>query len=437
MRNALFLALLTGLSAPALRPAGSAARAMTRTSSSPASASRITATGWPPASPATARPTRMRTRRWRWPRHCSSTATIAKAAPIVRASIGRNRDQARGYPEPVSDLYRANARLARHLGFDREARTLDLRDPERAAGRHPAGGSPAFHRPLRDRRDADDGGQLHRRPARAEPADRAGPRRGPGGRRRARRAARRLVRADRLSAERRAQRADPLVARHQPGPAHAAIGARILLARVYRSEGDTARADALLAELGARRPRRRAPAHAARAALRAVPAAIANDGAGDMSACDEHGRLQQRAATGSPRITRTSGSTSASGSMPDGRVSGLEILRSGANPDWAEPLLALDPRPHLQSPAPSRPTGSSATPIPPASRPRPAPDIPQRGPRCPGRISRPHRRPARRPQPAAAAFAADARRQRPRGSRGSGSRSCPPSRSGRLRGRGR
>src|SRR5688500_16139748 len=39
----------------------------------------------------------------------------------VHASLRRNRDEARGYPEPVSDLYRAHGRLSRHLGFDREA----------------------------------------------------------------------------------------------------------------------------------------------------------------------------------------------------------------------------------------------------------------------------------------------------------------------------
>ena len=44
-----------------------------------------------------------------------------EARNVLRASLGRNRDEAERFPEPVSDLYRANARVARHLGFDSEA----------------------------------------------------------------------------------------------------------------------------------------------------------------------------------------------------------------------------------------------------------------------------------------------------------------------------
>lgn len=44
-----------------------------------------------------------------------------EARTVLRRSIGRNGDEAARYPEPVSDLYRANARVARHLGFDDDA----------------------------------------------------------------------------------------------------------------------------------------------------------------------------------------------------------------------------------------------------------------------------------------------------------------------------
>ena len=44
-----------------------------------------------------------------------------EARTVLRASIGRNRDEAARYPEPVSDLYRATARVTRQLGFDQEA----------------------------------------------------------------------------------------------------------------------------------------------------------------------------------------------------------------------------------------------------------------------------------------------------------------------------
>jgi uncharacterized protein (DUF2267 family) len=45
-----------------------------------------------------------------------------EARRAVRESPGRNRNAAARFPEPVSDLHRANSRLARHLGLDREAR---------------------------------------------------------------------------------------------------------------------------------------------------------------------------------------------------------------------------------------------------------------------------------------------------------------------------
>lgn len=43
------------------------------------------------------------------------------ARSAIRASLARNRRHTRDFPEPVSDLYRANARVAHHLGRDREA----------------------------------------------------------------------------------------------------------------------------------------------------------------------------------------------------------------------------------------------------------------------------------------------------------------------------
>ncbi len=45
-----------------------------------------------------------------------------EARKVLRASVGRNHDEAKGYPEPVSNLYRADARVARHLGMDEDAK---------------------------------------------------------------------------------------------------------------------------------------------------------------------------------------------------------------------------------------------------------------------------------------------------------------------------
>ena len=41
-----------------------------------------------------------------------------KARHTLLAALGRNKDEARRYPIPVSDLYRANGRVAAHLGLD-------------------------------------------------------------------------------------------------------------------------------------------------------------------------------------------------------------------------------------------------------------------------------------------------------------------------------
>src|SRR5690349_3906178 len=47
----------------------------------------------------------------------------ADARRAVQASLRRNHDAAATFPEPVSDLYRVDGRLARHMGLDRQART--------------------------------------------------------------------------------------------------------------------------------------------------------------------------------------------------------------------------------------------------------------------------------------------------------------------------
>src|SRR5687768_3612774 len=42
------------------------------------------------------------------------------ARTTLLASLGRNDDWAKAYPVPVSDLYRANGKVAAHLGFDQD-----------------------------------------------------------------------------------------------------------------------------------------------------------------------------------------------------------------------------------------------------------------------------------------------------------------------------
>ena len=67
--------------------------------------------------------------------------------------------------------------------------------------------------------------------------------------------------------------------------------------------------------------------------------------------------------------------------MPDGRVDGLEIVRQRGNTDWAEPLLrSIRGRRYTVPRATSRPTGSSATPIPRIYEQVTGTRIPQRAP---------------------------------------------------------
>lgn len=43
-----------------------------------------------------------------------------EARQTLLASLKRNKDEARAYPIPVSDLYRANGKVAAHLGYDKD-----------------------------------------------------------------------------------------------------------------------------------------------------------------------------------------------------------------------------------------------------------------------------------------------------------------------------
>jgi len=43
-----------------------------------------------------------------------------EARTALLASLSRNKDEGRAYPIPVSDLYRANGKVAAHLGFDKD-----------------------------------------------------------------------------------------------------------------------------------------------------------------------------------------------------------------------------------------------------------------------------------------------------------------------------
>ena len=203
MRHAFFLTLLW----PPCPPPQWRSRASRRAaagSSSPARASRIIATALaaclarncPPNEDidATAGARRGAVRRGRISRRAQHGPRVDRPQPRTRP---------RAYPEPVSDLYRANARVARHLGLDQDAQLSTRADPARASGRPARRGSPPFHRAARDRPVARSRSASTRRPRRelAELAERA--RAGRARRRRGERRAARLLWLDYLEAPQR------------------------------------------------------------------------------------------------------------------------------------------------------------------------------------------------------------------------------------------
>jgi hypothetical protein len=332
MRNALFLALLTALSAPALAQQNDEGQ-------------NVVVTG-----------VRIQDFRDRLAaclaRNCppneDADATLALAEALflngdyaegrsfVRASIGRNRNRARDYPEPVSDLYRANARLARNIGYDREARTSTFE----ILNALQAGIPQEDHRHFTARFEIAEMQMSsgNYTGARRELNRLIGHARAAGREDVAVLAELRGAWYELIAAPASDARGQLIRWSRDSSPANRmrAVGSRILLARVYRNEGDTARSDALLAELGsvARAGAHRRLIHAPRYALYQQDV---NRGVIDMDR-DEIYRFSNVR----NRITENYEDKWIDVGFwinPDGRVSGLELLRSGANPDWAEPLL--------------------------------------------------------------------------------------------------
>jgi tetratricopeptide (TPR) repeat protein len=251
------------------------------------------------------------------------------ARTALRASIGRNRDEAARYPEPVSDLYRANARVARHLGLDQDAQT-STREILRALR---AGLPQEDHRHFTARLEIAQSliafGQYDQaRRALAELAERA------------RAAGRDDVVA---SAELRglwlsylqaptgsAQR--ELAALSRSTDPRRSIGAKILLVRIYGERGQRARADALIAELGRSSQRRQL--------LFNPPFQL-----GTEDLAPTHDEVVRQGRTMDTSIGRNPGNMEdkwidvAFWIQPDGSVTGLEIVRGDGARSWADPLL--------------------------------------------------------------------------------------------------
>jgi len=263
-----------------------------------------------------------------------------EARQAVRSSIGRNRRLASRFPEPVADLYRAQTRLARHIGLDREART-------------------AAHNILNALQEGIPQEDHRHFTARFEIAEMQMMRADfPGARRelaqliRAARAAGRedvatiaelrdlqyeLVAFPASDARGRLLSWSQVTA---PDQRMRAIGARILLARLFRDEGDSRRADSLLAEIGratsvgGRRRLLHAPAY--QLAQQEVKPPEDQDILDPSANVYAMGRTLNRVTESYVDKWIDVGFWV----LPDGHVSGLEIVRRGAAADWAAPLLA-------------------------------------------------------------------------------------------------
>jgi hypothetical protein len=255
------------------------------------------------------------------------------ARSVVRASLRRNRDQASAFPEPVSDLYRVQARLARHIGFDHEARLAAfgiLRSLQ-------AGIPTEDHRHFTARLEIADmqlqsgnlNGALHALEELIAAARAAG-------------------REDVVAMAELRGAFYQLAAVPRHGEALArlehwaslegeanrfrATGARLILARLYRREGDIARSDALFARVA-----QSSAASARRRLLYSPRVQLAQQGRLDGQDPTEPANL-------SPHIQMADDMENGWIDVgfwvaPDGRVSDVEILRRGAEPSWSQPLL--------------------------------------------------------------------------------------------------
>jgi hypothetical protein len=266
----------------------------------------------------------------------------AQARRDVAASVGRNRDQGASYPEPVADLFRARARVARHLGLQDEAvrSTYEiLRTLERGIPRED-------HRHFTARLEIAEmmivAGRLTGARQQLETlADHARA----GGRPDV--AALAELRATWISyllAPGSDQAPNRLLAMSRetgPDQRMRSTGAKILLARLYRDRGDTARSDALIADIARNNSGRRG-------LIFSPPYELTQ-----RETVEEGG-----AANVNTRIPDNfDGQWIDVGFwvQADGRVQDLEIIRHRGTPSWSDPLLRSI-RGRIYSPSTDGPT---------------------------------------------------------------------------------
>lgn len=257
-----------------------------------------------------------------------------EARTALRQSIGRNRRHMRAFPEPVSDLYRANARVARSLGMDRDAEYstveilrvlqagLPAEDHRHLTARFEMAQALVafgqYERAIRMFRDIAERGRTAGRDdvvARAEL---------------------RQLWAEHLLEPRDAPPSSRLLAMARSSEQHRAIGARMMLVRIHSERGDTAAAERLIAELGR--------SGRGRQLLYSPPYELAQgedvEGIRDrIQAIHQEGLFSSNLRDRLVDNVEDKWIDVGFWVRPDGRVEGLEILRRRNETSWSDPLL--------------------------------------------------------------------------------------------------
>ncbi|HYJ52006.1 MAG TPA: hypothetical protein VEW04_02445 [Allosphingosinicella sp.] len=286
-------------------------------------------------------------------RHCptdeDADATLALAEALflngeyhegreaVRASLGRNRGQARGYPEPVSDLYRAHTRLSRHLGQDIDAR----RSAYGILSALQEGIPQEDHRHFTARLELSEylmlGGNYNS--ARRELLELQRVARAAGREDVATLAELRMLWFQNMAYPESDARQRLLLLAHDTAPANRvrSTGAKLMLARLYRHQNRMAEADALLAEVG------RSFGHSGRRQLISAPRytlQVTDPNVTDLSGEDfPTANVLSRMSDNFEDKWIDVGFWV----LPNGHVADVEIVRADNNNGWADPLLESIP----------------------------------------------------------------------------------------------
>ena len=256
------------------------------------------------------------------------------ARTTILQSLHRNQGQAAHYPEPVSDLFRADSRVERHLGNDPNAqyatrnilaalqRGIRQEDYRHFTARLEIADSElAFGHYVSAREELRELARIAHAAGREDVVAMADLRQlwvdyveFPHG-----------TTVNRLQA---------LAARTNPADLYRSIGAKLMLARIYREHDDIARSDAMLAGIGSGSERRQllySPAY--------------NLVVHDFLIMPGIATLSDLAASSTSITARISDNFEDKWIdvgfwiQPDGSVANLEIVRHGARTSWADPLL--------------------------------------------------------------------------------------------------